>query len=192
MAEADAGHSGAKGDADPQTGDKQNDAGSSGDKSYTKAEVEKIVSSRLAKLEKQLEELKPKAEGFDKLQDEKKSEVEKLTEQVTKLSKDLDDSKDALKTERVRVAVVSEAASKGIVDADAAYRLLDSSSLEFDDEGNPKNVSEAVTKLVEAKPYLVGDTRRWQGSGDGGPQGSPSSDSPDEAFGQLIKSRLGA
>jgi len=48
------------------------------------------------------------------------------------------------------------AASKlGIVDPDAAFRLLDTASLEFDDNGQPKDVERALKALLSNKPYLA-------------------------------------
>lgn len=45
-----------------------------------------------------------------------------------------------------------------IVDPDAAYRLLDTSSLEFDDSGQPKDIEKALKTLLANKPYLAAGT----------------------------------
>ena len=54
------------------------------------------------------------------------------------------------------------------MDPDAAVALLDRSSLEFDDDGNPTNVASAMEQLLEARPYLVKSNGGQRGSADQG------------------------
>ena len=44
----------------------------------------------------------------------------------------------------------------GIVDADLALAALDRSTLEYDENGNPKNIADVLLALLEAKPILKG------------------------------------
>lgn len=60
-------------------------------------------------------------------------------------------------TLRTRMAVERAARQMHLVDEDAAYRLLDPASIEYDsDSGEPTHASvkAALEKLVKAKPYL--------------------------------------
>lgn len=60
-----------------------------GDKTFTQDEVDRIVSNRLAEERKKFgdyDELKAKAGELDKLKESSASEMDKLTEQVTKLT----------------------------------------------------------------------------------------------------------
>lgn len=43
----------------------------------------------------------------------------------------------------------------GIIDPDVAAKLLDSTRIEYDDAGAPKNLGKLLRELVAAKPYLV-------------------------------------
>ncbi len=63
----------------------------------------------------------------------------------------------------VQYEVKLQAAAMGIIDPDAAVKLLDWDTLEFGEDGAPKNVEAALKKLVAAKPYLV----KAQGSSSG-------------------------
>lgn len=49
-----------------------------------------------------------------------------------------------------------QAAALGIVDPDAAAKLMDVAQIEYDDAGAPKNISKLLKELVAAKPYLAG------------------------------------
>lgn len=50
------------------------------------------------------------------------------------------------------------AADLGIIDPDAAMKLLDTARLEYADDGSPKNLAKLLKELVAAKPYLVAQT----------------------------------
>ena len=56
----------------------------------------------------------------------------------------------------VSYEVKLHAAKLGIVDPDAASKLMDWSQLDYDDDGNPKNIQRLLTDLVKSKPYLAG------------------------------------
>jgi hypothetical protein len=61
-----------------------------------------------------------------------------------------------LEADTVKAAVHPEL---GIIDPDAAFRLLDRSSIEWDDDtGRATNLPEVLKALVEARPYLQGST----------------------------------
>ncbi|HJW82826.1 MAG TPA: hypothetical protein VJ754_00850, partial [Anaerolineae bacterium] len=82
-----------------------------------------------------------------------------------------------LRTERVKGAVEKAARAAGVVEdaVSDAYALIDFAMLEFDDDGQPTNVEDAVKSLVKAKPYLTrqaapaGDNDARRGKG-GAPQ----------------------
>lgn len=68
----------------------------------------------------------------------------------------------SLKAERqsmlVSAAVQSAALKVGIVDPEAAIKLLDPSALKLDADGRPTNAEDALRELAKAKPYLLGQT----------------------------------
>lgn len=89
-------------------------------------------------------------------EDAKLSETQKLQKQVADAEAE---KKAAAQRERERTAkyeVMLAAQKAGIVDADAAYKLLDLDTLEFDEKGNPKGIDAALKELLKAKPYLAG------------------------------------
>lgn len=55
-----------------------------------------------------------------------------------------------------RTAIVSAAQKIGMVDPEAAYKLLDLTTLEFNEDGSPKNTEKVLRALLQSKPYLAG------------------------------------
>ena len=48
----------------------------------------------------------------------------------------------------------------GIIDPDAAYLLLDRTNLSYAEDGKVSGVDDALTQLMEDKPYLKGSPSR--------------------------------
>lgn len=71
-----------------------------------------------------------------------------------------------LRQQGVRSEVAMVSAKLGVVDAEAAYRLLDRDDLDFDDKGNPTNVEQAMKSLIRERPWLA--NRQRGGDADGG------------------------
>jgi len=103
--------------------------------------------------------------------DAEKTELQKMQDQVNRLTTDLSSSDSRVKDAYLEVAVVNAATKLGIVDPDAAYRLLDKRQVEYDGD-RPTNIDALLTALVEAKPYLKAPTK----GGGGGP--TPSTTQP--------------
>lgn len=92
------------------------------------------------------------------LREAKKAEAaEALTEaqKITTMESELSTLKVELANARLEAAVAAQAARLNIIDAEAAVKLLDRSKLELDEEGNPKNVEEALRDLIKERPYLA-------------------------------------
>lgn len=118
------------------------------DEAYVKGLRGEAASNRIAAKEakEQVEALTAQVNGF---KDKDKSELEKATEERTRLERELEDAKKATAEIMVKSQVFAEAGKLGIIDPDAAFRLLDLS--EIDDKG----VRKALDKLVKEKPYLL-------------------------------------
>lgn len=89
----------------------QEPAVNQGEKTFTQADVDRIVESRLAReREKQpdIEELKAKAAKLDELEEKNKSELEKATEKAAKLEAQLAGLKKDAEIRKMREAVASE------------------------------------------------------------------------------------
>lgn len=99
------------------------------------------------------------AQALKKAQQEaenaKLSESEKLTKRAAQLEADLEaervDRRDVIN----RYEVQLQASRLGIVDPDAAVKLLDWSTVEYREDGSPKNLDAALQALIKARPYLV-------------------------------------
>lgn len=59
-----------------------------------------------------------------------------------------------LKTQAVRSTAMEVATRLGFRSPDLAYRLLDTSELEFDTDDQPKNVEKLLAELLKREPYL--------------------------------------
>lgn len=153
-------------------------------KTFTQEDVDRVVKDRLARERAKydgFDDLKKKASEFDKLEAEKKSELEKAQERATELERQIAEATRKADENALRSAIVAEAARKKVVDPDAAFALVDRSSLVLDDSNTPTNIGEVIDALLEAKPYLAGT--RAQGSADLGARGK-------SAAGQLTRDDL--
>jgi hypothetical protein len=75
----------------------------------------------------------------------------------------------------IKAEVKSIAVELKLVDADAAYALMDRTAVKINDAGEVEGVKEALEALTKAKPYLVGkgDTVGGVGSGSNPGAGDP-------------------
>jgi len=116
------------------------------------AEYVKKLRSEAADYRKRLRELEAKVKADEEA---KLSEQEKLQKRLSELERE----REAWALERqertVRYEVMLAASKLNIVDPEAAYKLLDLSTLEFDDEGLPTNLDKSLKDLLKARPYLV-------------------------------------
>lgn len=87
------------------------------------------------------EELRKKGE-FETLAQNKEKEVLTLKEQI--------------KTSSINNSLIIAATKLGVVDADAALKLVDRGAISMADDGTVTGAEDALKKLIEAKPYLAG------------------------------------
>lgn len=101
-----------------------------------------------------------KADELDRLKAEQETatlnETQKLQKQLAKMQADHDTLSKSSQERIINYEVRLQAAQAGIVDPDAAAKLLDWSQIEYDDHGQPTNVEKLLKDLLKAKPYLVG------------------------------------
>jgi len=124
---------------------------------FTQEDLDRIVGERLERDRKKYgdyDELKKAADKLKKLEDAQKTDAEKTTQRVADLEKSDAEKGKLLKERTTRYEVMLAAQKLNIVDPDAAYRLLDLTTIEFDDEGLPKDVEKALKALLKARPYL--------------------------------------
>lgn len=100
-------------------------------------------------LRKTVEDLASKVKGFE---DGNKSEMEKQIERTAKAERALADKDREMGDMLTQSRIVSMASRMNIVDPEAAYKLVDLSSVDVED---PKSVEKALQGLVKRKPYLA-------------------------------------
>lgn len=159
------------------------------DKTFTQADVDRIVQERVARAKTtppdDYEDLKAKAQKFDELEQANSTELDKQKAAREKAERERDDALASVKESRLAAAVIGAAAKKNIVDPDAALALLDRSTLTLDDAGTPTNVDEALTQLLEAKPYLAATNGGRRGNADQGAREGGGTGKPGVAEGSL-------
>lgn len=136
----------------------QNTPGQATGKVFTQAELDQIVQERLARERNKYanyEELKKAADELKKIREANQSETERLTNRLAELERERADWERERQEHTVRYEVMLAAGRLGIVDPEAAYKLLDLSQIEYAGNGMPKNIEQALKDLLKAKPYLV-------------------------------------
>jgi type VI protein secretion system component VasK len=139
------------------------DATSTQGKTYSQEDLNRMFADRA----RQAESAMLKKLGFESVADaealikehkeRKQSEMsalEKAQAQNAELQKQLAQAAEAQKALALQSAIVSMSAKLGIVDADAAFKLLDKGAIEFGDDGKPKNVEALLQAMLKDKPYL--------------------------------------
>lgn len=135
-----------------------------------KAQLKKVNAESAAHRHKakELDDLKAQIEA------EKLSEKEKLEKKLSELQLQHDTTTRQAQERIINYEVRLQAAQMGIVDPDAAAKLLDWSEIEYEDNGSPTNVQELLNALVKAKPYLKAQQGR-QATTSGGATNPPRS-----------------
>jgi hypothetical protein len=130
---------------------------------FTQAELDDIVQGRLSKKEAaiakelgmDIEAAKAKLKAMQDVEDNKKSAIDKLQEELAAMKKQAE-------TERERAARIKrESQIKDIAvelnfnDPSDAITFLDNEKFEYDDDGNITNAKKLLTELAENKKYLI-------------------------------------
>ncbi|HOM83934.1 MAG TPA: phage scaffolding protein [Armatimonadota bacterium] len=111
------------------------------------------LRAEAAEYRKRLRELEA---AVKKQEEAKLSETERLQQRLAELEREQAEWQRERQERTLKYEVMLAAGRLGIVDAEAAYKLLDLSTIEFDEDGNPTNIEKALRNLVSKRPYLVG------------------------------------
>lgn len=82
------------------------------------------------------------------------SEIERTTKKYQELQSQHDTYVKSMQERIVRYEVEKEAGKLGIIDPDAATKLLDWSQIEYEEDGTPKNADKLLAALVKQRPWL--------------------------------------
>ncbi len=115
------------------------------------AEYVRKLRAEAAEYRRRLRELEQKAQEQENA---KLSEAERLQKRLAELEREQATYQRERQERTLRYEVMLAANRLGIVDPDAAYRLLDVSRIEFAEDGTPANIEVALRELLKARPYL--------------------------------------
>lgn len=154
----------------------------------TQAEVDRIVEDRLARERAKYSDygdLKTKAESFDALEEQGKTDLERAQEAQRSAEEQAKTASERASTIARRSAIIAEAAKANAIDPEEVVALLPTDSVTVDDDGQVTGAEQAVKSLLERKQHLVGERR--PGPGDGGPRTPAPSPSRDDEIAQAEK-----
>jgi len=163
---AEDGGAGGTGGEGGSGGDGKGGGAGGGEKTFTQAELDAAVTSRLTRAEKAAKTALAKEFGFDSVEamqaalkkpEDKKKDEDKKTDPVdvdkiveAKLKEQNDKTFKRLLAAEVKVL----ANELGFADWEDAHALADLSKVEEDDKGNLTGVKEALEELLKKKPHL--------------------------------------
>lgn len=131
------------------------------------------LRAEAADYRKRLRELEGKVRAEEEA---KMTEQEKLQKRLAELERQSTEYQQTMQARTLEYEVKLHAARLGVVDPEAAYRLLDIREIEFGEDGKPANIEKALRALIAAKPYLAG----------GGGQVSPTNPAQGKIGGQQV------
>ena len=128
-------------------------------KTFSQEEVNRLQAQVRREVRGQFgdyQQLKDRAARADELEKAQLSDQEKLEARAIEAER-----KAAAAIQQVASAVIASevkvrASQLGIIDPDAAYLLLDRTNLSYAEDGKVSGVDDALTQLMEDKPYLKG------------------------------------
>jgi hypothetical protein len=153
----------------PESGTAENsgDATSAKGKVFSQDELDRLFAERA----KQAESALLKKLGFENPTDAEallkkarereeadKSELQKARELAETRAKQIEELMTNQKRLATQSAIFDKANKLGIVDPDAAYRLIDQDAIEYDESGRPTNAEALLVAMLKDRPYLTGSS----------------------------------
>ena len=173
----------AAGTEDPETGTEGTPQDGAEGSSSTGITDVAVLQRELSKARAEAAKYRVESKTFKdaKAEEEKAAltEQERLTRRVAELEKAAADAEAKARAKAIEAAVAKQAVLLGIIDPDAAVKLLDAEDLELDDEtGEPKNIEAALKALIKAKPYLASKPDPTTPGGTNGAAGTQAGPAP--------------
>lgn len=104
-------------------------------------------------------QLKERAQKADELEQAQMSEAQKMEQRAIDAEKRASEAQQQIASAMISAEVKVRASQMGIIDPDAAFLLLDQSNVNYSIESGVSGVDEALTLLLESKPYLKSANR---------------------------------
>jgi hypothetical protein len=127
-------------------------------RTFTQAELDAAIRDRLQRQRDKYadyDKLKADAEKLATIEAANKTEAEKLAERVQKAEQAAQDATSKARARILAAELRAVATELGFTDPADAGRLLDAAALEVNDNGEVPGLKDALSKLAEAKPYLL-------------------------------------
>ncbi|WP_188068983.1 DUF4355 domain-containing protein [Brevibacillus brevis] len=188
-------------DADPEPSDPPAEPPQEPAKTFTQEELDKVVADRIARERKKYDkfadydDIKKKAEEYEKLAEEKRladmsaqqraeEAAIKAQEERDQLHAELERERAQIRREKIETEFIRLATSANVAYTDDALRLVDLSAVEIGEDGKPVGVDAIVAKLVQDKPFLLG--QKPQPRTVGGPS-NPAPENTHKTSEQLLR-----
>ena len=129
---------------------------------FTQDEVNRISGQRAREVRAQYgdyKELQERAAKADELEQDKLTEQEKLEARAIAAEQAAASAASQVSAALIASEVKVKAVQMGVVDPDAAYLLLDKANVHYTEETGVVGVDDALTQLLDDKPYLRGANR---------------------------------
>jgi len=146
-------------------------------RNFSQEEVNRMVGQARREVRGQFSDysdLKTRAARADELEQAQLTEAERLTQRATEAEKQTAEANTQLTNALISSEVKVKAVQLGIVDPDAAYLLLDKRNVKYDANDGVTGVEDALTQLLEDKPYLKGAAGRIPNINPEGGQAAPA------------------
>ena len=141
----------------------QPDITASPERTFTQEDVNRLQAQTRRDVRNQFadyQKLKDRAAKADELEQAQLSDQEKLEARVVDAEKRAQDSASQVSAALIASEVKVKASQMGIIDPDAAYLLLNRTNIQYDADNGVSGVDDALTQLLEDKPYLRGTPNR--------------------------------
>lgn len=150
------------GEATQEVAPKQPEAAEAAAPYAQEAEEERFDAAYVRKLRAEAAEYRKRLRELERAlkahEEEKLSEQERLRLRLSELERELGEREVRMREHTLRYETMLRARELGIIDPEAAYRLLDLAEVEYDEDGRPVNIDKLLRELVRKRPYLVGST----------------------------------
>jgi hypothetical protein len=134
------------------------------------------IQAELAEARREAAKYRTERNSFEaelkKRQDAELSETERLKKQFEETTTRASALESQLRQERLNLLIEREARRLNIVDSEAASLFL-AGKVEFDDQGQPKDVGTLLEGLVKQKPWLVASATAAAAPGAGAAKANP-------------------
>jgi len=132
-------------------------------RTFTQEDVNRIQAQTRREVRNQFgdyQQLKDRAAKADELEQAQLSDTQKLEARASEAERVAADAANQIAAAMIASEVKVRASQLGVVDPDAAYLLLDKANVSYSEENGVTGVDDALTQLLEDKPYLKGSPNR--------------------------------